>query len=122
MNKFEMKYKWFRKMDVSARGKLAGVDPLKTKTAKGDCFKALFAGQQIMFVEWHKDGKLAGLKGINYDGQGRAAFISFIKNDRLIDSWVYEYQKSGFRKAKFLLVPGKQPKLLASYDKHGKKK
>jgi hypothetical protein len=112
--------KWAKGLDVSLKGELSPIGPIKSKT-KSECFKLIFFDGQIVFAEWYKNGKLFGLKFFSYDNQDRVMAITLVSNGKIADSWHYIYSKKDSRKYKLISLPGKQPHSVTEYDAKGNK-
>lgn len=115
--------RWYKGIDVSPAGILAGVGPPLSQLAiQGACVRLFFEDGRIRSMETYTDGKPDGSKSVGYDAQGRVSEIILFRNNFVVDTWRYEYDpKTGLRKHKYVVPPGGKPHRRFTYDSTGKR-
>jgi antitoxin component YwqK of YwqJK toxin-antitoxin module len=113
----------YKNVDTSMTGTMVGVgEPLKQPPYRGSYIRAFFEQGRIRSMETYSDGKPDGAKSVLYDEKGRVVEIMLFRNNKVIDSWRYEYSlKTGLRKYKWVCRPGEHAHQRLEYDRQGNK-
>lgn len=113
----------YKSVDTSMSGTMVGMgEPLRQPPHRGSYIRVFFNQGRIRFMETYSHGRADGAKSVVYDPLGRVSEIALFRDNKLIDTWQYEYdEKTGLRKYKWVCRPGATPHQRLEYDRCGNK-
>jgi hypothetical protein len=110
----------YKNLDTSFSGHMVGVGPIRQIPHHGAAVRLYFHNGRVRTMETFTDGVPDGAKSVIYEAQMRVHEIVLFRNNRVVDTWKYEYDSvTGLRCKKYVYRPGQNPHLEMTYDKHG---